>query len=282
MAQLFAQPLDGKKVAEAVFSKLVLDISLLPVVPKLALILVGEDPASQTYVKSKGKRSQELGILSETILLPATTTEAELLGHIDRLNKDKSVHGILIQLPLPAHINKYKVLTALNPLKDVDGLHVENIGLLTLGKPRFVPCTPAGVIEILSHYQIPMSGKHAVVLGRSEIVGKPMAQLLLMQDATVTTCHSKSVGISDIARTADILVVAIGKHHIVDEKWVKSGATVIDVGIHRVNGVIQGDVNFASVDKVAGHLTPVPGGVGPMTIAMLMRNVVTAAKLQLQ
>lgn len=272
--------LDGKKVAESIYSKIVLDVSLLPSIPKIAFIIVGEDPASQTYVKSKGKKCQDLGLRSETIALPATTTEADLIARIHALNKDKEVNGILVQLPIPGHMNKARVLREIDPQKDVDGLHLDNAGRLFQGEPRFVPCTPAGVMEILKFYQIPVEGKKAVVLGRSDIVGKPMAQLLQMQNATVTVCHSKTPNLKSETLQADILVAAIGKARLIKAEHVKEGAVVIDVGIHRVDGKIVGDVDFESVVGKASHVTPVPGGVGPMTIAMLMKNLLTAAHLQ--
>lgn len=275
-----AQILDGKKVAENIYSKIVLDVSLLPSIPKIAFIIVGEDPASQTYVKSKGKKCQDLGLRSDTIRLPETVTETELISCIHALNKDREVNGILVQLPLPKHLDKAKVLKEIDSLKDVDGLHVDNAGRLFQGEPRFVPCTPAGVIEILKFYQIPIEGKKAVVVGRSDIVGKPMAQLLLMQNATVTICHSKTPNLKEETRAADIVVAALGKPHFIKSDFVKEGAVVVDVGIHRVNGKIVGDVDFQSVLPKASYLTPVPGGVGQMTIAMLMKNLLLAAHLQ--
>jgi len=272
--------LDGKKVAEALYQKLLLDLSLLPVVPKLVVVLVGDDPASQTYVRSKGKKCQDLGLLSETILLPATTTEDELIQRVHALNKDKSVHGILIQLPLPAGVNKNRVLREIDPKKDVDGLHPENQGRLFQGDPRFLPCTPAGVIEILKFHSIPIEGAKATVIGRSEIVGKPVGQLLLMNNATVQMCHSKTRDLKRETSAADILIVAMGKPAFVQAEMVKEGAVVIDVGIHRIDGKLVGDVDFASVSPKASAITPVPGGVGPMTIAMLMKNLIHAASLQ--
>lgn len=269
--------LDGKKVAESLYSKILLDISLLPVVPKIVFVLVGEDPASQTYVRSKGKKCQDLGLQSETVVMPASTSENELLEKIQALNNDKGVHGILVQLPLPPQIHKNRVLRAIDPTKDVDGLHPENIGRLVAGDPRFVPCTPAGVLEILKFHNIPLEGAKVVVVGRSEIVGKPVAQLMLMQNATVTVCHSKTRELSKETAAADVLIVAMGKARFVKAEMVKPGATVIDVGIHRVDGALVGDVDYAPVAERAGAITPVPGGVGPMTIAMLMKNLVLAA-----
>jgi methylenetetrahydrofolate dehydrogenase (NADP+)/methenyltetrahydrofolate cyclohydrolase len=276
-----AQLLDGAKVAESIYEKIPLEISLLSYIPKLVVILVGEDPASQTYVKSKGKKCLDLGLRSETILLPATVSEAELVDKVRSLNRDKDCHGILVQLPLPAHIDKRRVLEEIDPLKDVDGLHSQSLGKLMQGEPSFVPCTPAGVMEILKFYGLPVAGKHAVVIGRSEIVGKPMAQLLLMADATVTICHSKTKALEAECARADILVVAIGRPKFVNASHVKPGAVVIDVGIHRTaEGKLCGDVDAESVREKAGHLTPVPGGVGRMTIAMLMKNLLVAATLQ--
>lgn len=272
--------LDGKKVAESLYSKILLDISLLPVVPKIVFILVGEDPASQTYVRSKGKKCQDLGLQSQTVLLPASTTEEDLLGRIQALNTDKGVHGILVQLPLPPHIHKNRVLRAIDPGKDVDGLHPENIGRLWANDPRFVPCTPAGILEILKFHSIPLEGAKVVVVGRSEIVGKPVAQLMLMQNATVTICHSKTRDLAKETAAADVLIVAMGRPKFVKADMVKPGATVIDVGIHRLDGVLVGDVDFSDVSERAGAITPVPGGVGPMTIAMLMKNLVLAATLR--
>ncbi len=272
--------LDGKKVAESLYQKLLLELSMLPVVPKIVFLLVGEDPASQTYVRSKGKKCQDMGLLSETQLLPVTVTEEELVGRIQALNKDKSVHGILVQLPLPAGINKQRVLREIDPRKDVDGLHPENQGRLFQGEPRFIPCTPAGIVEILRFYSIPIEGSKVTVVGRSEIVGKPAAQLMLMNNATVQICHSKTKDLARETSAADILIVAIGKPKFVTKEMVKEGATVIDVGIHRVDGKIVGDVDFENVSQRAGAITPVPGGVGPMTIAMLMKNVTQAASLR--
>ena len=274
------QILEGKPVAEAVYAKLKLELPNLPVVPKLVVLIVGEDSASQTYVRSKTKKCADLGFLGETIVFPGTVSQDELNSQIDKLNSDPSVHGILMQLPLPDSLSKPALLERLNPLKDVDGLHPENAGKLAQGSPRFVPCTPAGIVEILRYYSIPMSGKKVVVIGRSEIVGKPVAQLMLLEDATVTVCHSKTSGLMQETRQADILIVAAGRHSLVTKAHVKQGATVIDVGIHRLDGRLEGDVVFEDVAQVAAGVTPVPGGVGPMTIAMLMRNVVLAARLQ--
>ncbi len=272
--------LDGAVVAEAIYKNLALEISLLPVVPKVVFILVGEDPASQTYVRAKEKKCRELGFQGETLRLPKETSQEELLKTVVKFNKDPGVHGILVQLPLPDSIDRITILNSIAAEKDVDGLHPENMGRVCRGDARFKPCTPAGVIEILKHYQIPMKGKHAVVIGRSDIVGKPAALLLLAEDATVTVAHSKTPDLKAVSLRADILVVAMGKPKFITGDYVKPGATVIDVGIHRVEGKIVGDVDFESVAKVAGAVSPVPGGVGKMTIAMLMKNVVKAAARQ--
>jgi methylenetetrahydrofolate dehydrogenase (NADP+)/methenyltetrahydrofolate cyclohydrolase len=277
-----AQLLDGKKVAESIYSKLLLDASLLSVVPKLAVILVGNNPASQTYVRSKAKKAQSLGLRSETIIYPETVTQEELLNKIRELNSDKDTHGVLIQLPLPAHIRKEVLLDALDPKKDVDGLTAQNSGMLLSGRPQLVPCTPLGVIEMLRFYSISMDGAQVVVLGRSDIVGKPMSLMLLNENATVTMCHSKTKNIEAISRAADIVIAAIGKPKIVGPKWVREGTVVIDVGIHRVGDKLCGDVDYNAVEPLCKAISPVPGGVGPMTIAILMRNLVLAASLQSQ
>jgi methylenetetrahydrofolate dehydrogenase (NADP+)/methenyltetrahydrofolate cyclohydrolase len=224
----------------------------------------------------------ELGLRGETLVFPETLGEDELMGKILNLNRDKDVNGILVQLPLPKHMDKAKVLRSIDPLKDVDGLHPENAGLLLQGKPRFVPCTPAGILEMLNFYQIPVEGKRAVVIGRSEIVGRPMAQLLLNVNATVTVCHSKTVDLPEELKRAEIIIAALGKPGFVKEEMVSPGATVVDVGINRVDGKIVGDVDFEKVKLKAHAISPVPGGVGPMTIAMLMKNLVMAATAQSQ
>ncbi len=272
--------LDGNQVAAEVYKNLAFELSLLPFIPKVVFILVGDDPASQTYVRAKEKKCSELGFQGETLRLPAETKESELLKTVQRLNEDASVHGILVQLPLPAHIDKLKVLTAIAPTKDVDGLHPENIGRLCRGDARFKPCTPAGVIEMLKHFKIPMAGKNALVIGRSDIVGKPAALLLLAEDATVTLAHSKTRDLKAMAKAADILIVAMGKPKFVGADFVHEKSIVVDVGIHRVNDKLCGDVDFDTVAPLVQAISPVPGGVGKMTIAMLMKNVVTAARLQ--
>lgn len=272
--------LNGKVVSEEIYRKVLLDLSLLPFVPKLVVVLVGEDPGSQVYVKNKRKKCLDLGMRGETLELPASIGEEELVSVIRKLNADSEVNGILVQLPLPAGISKRRVLKEIDPLKDVDGLHPENVGLFFLGEPRFQPCTPSGVIEILKHYQVPLSGSRAVVIGRSEIVGRPMAQLLSMHDATVTVCHSRTRELAKETSRADILVVAMGKERFLKAEHVREGAVVIDVGMHRPPTGLCGDVDFEDVVGKCRAITPVPGGVGPMTIAMLMKNVLQAATFQ--
>jgi methylenetetrahydrofolate dehydrogenase (NADP+)/methenyltetrahydrofolate cyclohydrolase len=282
-----AQILDGKKVSQQVVEKLTHELQAIhasgALLPKLVVVLVGDDPASQVYVGKKAKMAQKIGMLSELITLPAQTSQAELLEIIQRLNNDATVHGILVQLPLPKHINTLEIITAVNPKKDVDGLHPLNLGLLMTGDPTACkPCTPAGVITILKDYNIPMTGKHAVVLGRSNIVGKPMGMLLLQENATVSYCHSKTADLQAITRQADILVAAVGVPNLVTADFIKPGATVVDVGINRLDGKLVGDVDFDSAATKAGYITPVPGGVGPMTIATLMSNTLDLYKRSLQ
>ena len=246
--------------------------------PGLAVVLVGDNSASQVYVRSKTKTAAELGMGSETITRPASITTKELLTLIRELNERPEIDGILVQLPLPAHIDSQRVLLAVAPEKDVDGFHPCNVGLLSTGRPGLRPCTPAGVIQILKRYEIPIAGSNAVVVGRSDIVGKPMSMLLLHENATVTVCHSRTRDLPAVCRTADILVAAIGRAAMITADYIKPGAVVIDVGVNRVDGKIVGDVEFATVSKIAGKITPNPGGVGPMTIAMLMQNTVRAAE----
>ncbi len=247
--------------------------------PCLAVILVGNDPASSIYVNNKKKACEYCNIKSLSYELPEETTEKELLDLIEKLNNDASVDGILVQLPLPKHIDEDKVIAAIDPLKDVDGFHVKNVGSLCIGKPVLVSCTPAGVIELLKRSDVEITGKRCVVIGRSNIVGKPMALLMLSENATVTICHSRTKDLEAVCKEADILIVAIGKPRFIDSKYVKDGAVVIDVGIHRdENNKICGDVNFDDVKDKVSKITPVPGGVGPMTIAMLMSNVITACE----
>lgn len=255
------------------------------ITPGLAVIIVGENPASQVYVRNKHKACTELGFYSEGVELPATTTREELLAEIQRLNNDEKIHGILVQLPLPKELQSYEseVLEAINPLKDVDGFHPVNVGRLVTGQKALVPCTPHGCLRMLELAEIPVEGANAVIIGRSNIVGKPMLHLLLGKNATVTICHSRTKNLAEITRQADILVAAVGKAGFVTADMVKPGAAVIDVGINRIAPKkLVGDVDFEAVKEVAGAITPVPGGVGLLTIAMLMQNTVEAARLQLE
>lgn len=243
----------------------------------LAVIQVGNDPASCVYVGNKKKACAYIGIKSLSYELPYETTEEELIALIEKLNNDDSVHGILVQLPVPEHINEKNIINAISPKKDVDGFHPASVGALSIGEKGFVSCTPAGIIQLLKRSDIEIAGKECVVIGRSNIVGKPMAMLLLRENGTVTICHSKTKNLKEVCKRADILVVAIGRPKMIDASYVKEGAVVIDVGIHRdENNKLCGDVDYASVEPVAGAITPVPGGVGPMTIAMLMNNCVEA------
>lgn len=277
-----AQIIDGKKIAAEVRAKIKEDVAGLAAkgnTPGLAAVLVGDNPASVIYVRNKRKACEEAGMYSEEHRLPEETPQTDLKKLIARLNFDPRIHGILIQLPLPKQINTDEILMEISPSKDVDGLHPYNVGLLTMGRPAFVPCTPAGVMEMLNHAGIPIEGRRAVVVGRSNLVGRPAALLLMHRHATITVCHSRTQNIAAICREADILVAAIGKANFVTGDMVKPGAAVIDVGINRLpDGKLVGDVDFSAAEKVAGHITPVPGGVGPMTIAMLLANTVTSAK----
>lgn len=272
--------MDGRAVAKAWKEKLAEQVAQkkrMGVTPHLAVVLVGENPASQVYVRNKENACHKAGIRSTVIRLDETCAQEELENVVRALNADDSVHGILVQLPLPGHLDEARVLALINPDKDVDGFHAMNSGRLMNGQPRFVPCTPLGVMKLLEAYDIPVEGKHAVVIGRSNIVGKPMAMLLLAQNATVTICHSRTQNLDEITRQADILVAAVGKPGFVKPTMVKPGAVVIDVGINRVDGKIVGDV-APEATEVAGFLTPVPGGVGQMTIAMLLANTLEAAQ----
>lgn len=274
-----AKIIDGKALAAQVKARCAVGAQGLARRPGLAVILVGDDPASRVYVSGKERDCAECGFLSFEHKLPADTTEQELLGLIDRLNGDGAVDGILVQLPLPAHLNEEKVLNAISPDKDVDCFHPVNVGKMVTGQPVFLPCTPAGVMEMLRAYEIPVAGRHCVVLGRSNIVGKPMATLLLAQSGTVTICHSKTPDLAAFTRQADILVSAVGRPGLVRADMVKEGAVVIDVAMNRnAEGKLCGDVDFTAVEKKASYITPVPGGVGPMTRAMLMENLLTAAR----
>ncbi|MCM1082587.1 MAG: bifunctional methylenetetrahydrofolate dehydrogenase/methenyltetrahydrofolate cyclohydrolase FolD [Clostridium sp.] len=275
-----AKIIDGKLISKQIKDELKSKVEKLKSEGKevcLAVIQVGSDPASTVYVGNKKKACEYIGIKSVAYELPEETTEEELLGIIDKLNKDDSVHGILVQLPVPKHINEEHIINAISPEKDVDGFHPASVGALSIGKKGFVSCTPAGIIQLLKRSGIEVEGKDCVVIGRSNIVGKPMAMLLLRENGTVTVCHSKTKNLKEVCKRADILVVAIGKPKMIDASYVKEGATVIDVGIHRnENGKLCGDVDYESASSVAGAITPVPGGVGPMTIAMLMNNCVEA------
>lgn len=281
-----ATRIDGNALAAKVRDRIAADVLALKargITPGLAVVLVGEDPASQVYVRNKVAACAKVGMHSVMHKLPASTTEAELLALIDALNRDATIHGILVQLPVPKHINEKKVLEAVAAGKDVDGFHAENVGALMIGEPRFVSCTPAGCMEMLKDIGLTdLRGKHAVVVGRSNIVGKPMAMLLLHANATVTICHSGTADLAAQCRQADILVAAVGKPRFITAGMVKPGAVVIDVGINRLpeseGGKLVGDVDFAAVNEVAGYLTPVPGGVGPMTITMLLDNTLKAAR----
>lgn len=281
-----AELIDGKKISQDLKDEVKAQVAELKangVEVTLAVILVGNDPASTVYVGNKKKACEYTGINSKSFELPEETTEEELLKLIKELNEDESVNGILVQLPLPKHIDEDKVIRAIDPDKDVDGFHPESVGRLSIGVPGFVSCTPAGVIELLKRSGTELDGANAVVVGRSNIVGKPMGILLLRENATVTICHSHTKNLKEICKNADVLVVAIGQPKFIDGSYIKEGATVIDVGIHRIDGTkkLCGDVDFESAEKVAGKITPVPGGVGPMTIAELMNNCLQSALMKM-
>ncbi len=270
-----AEIIDGKAISLAIKEECRDKVEKENLKRCLAVVLVGDDPASAVYVGNKKKACEFCGVKSVSHELPASTTEAELLNLVADLNMDDSIDGILVQLPLPSHIDEDKVIRAISPDKDVDGFHPENVGKLSIGQPGFLSCTPAGIIQLLKRSNVDMDGKNCVIIGRSNIVGKPMALLMLRENATVTVCHSHTKDLKEVCKRADILIVAIGKPKMIDASYVKDGAVVIDVGIHRQeNGKLCGDVDFGSVEPVASKITPVPGGVGPMTIAMLMKNVV--------
>lgn len=275
--------IDGRAIAEAMRAEIRAEAeavrALIGVSPRLAFVLVGDDPAARAYVTSKGKVAARLAIETEDHSLPGDVTQAELLGRIEALNRRPEVHGILVQVPLPGHLDKQEVLAAVDPRKDVDGFHPLNVGRLVQGGTPLPPCTPAGIMEMLRRSGVPFTGAEAVVVGRSDIVGKPVAIMLLHEHATVTICHSRTRDLAAVCRRADILVVAIGRARLVTAEFVKPGAAVIDVGNSYVDGKVVGDVDFESVAPIAGFLSPVPGGVGPMTITMLLRNTVTAARL---
>ena len=275
--------IDGKVISAAVKERVkegVAELKSRGITVGLAVIIVGDDPASKIYVANKKKSCEALGIISEEYALPASTTEEELLKLVDELNHKKSINGILCQLPLPSHLDEKLIINSILPEKDVDAFHPANVGRIMIGDFDFVPCTPAGIMEMLAYENINPEGKNCVVIGRSNIVGKPMAMLLLHKNGTVTVCHSRTRNLKEICNKADILVAAVGKAKFVTADMVKDGAVVIDVGMNRVDGKLYGDVDFEEVSKKASAITPVPGGVGPMTIAMLMQNTLTAAKKQ--
>lgn len=276
--------IDGKLVAQEVkakVSKKVKELQENGITPGLAVIIIGNNQASRIYVNNKKKACAEVSIYSKEYALPDTTSQKELIELISKLNNDDSINGILVQLPLPNHINEKAVIEAIDPLKDVDAFHEINVGKIMIGEYDLLPCTPAGIIELLNSQNIEIEGKHCVVVGRSNIVGKPMAMLLLHRNGTVTICHSKTKNLKEICKNADILIAAVGKAKFITSDMVKKGAVVIDVGMNKdENSKLCGDVDFDNVKKIASYITPVPGGVGPMTIAMLMKNTVTAASLQ--
>lgn len=280
-----AEIINGKIVSAKLRDEIARDVALYKAnvgkIVGLAVIVVGDDPASAVYVRNKHKACLEVGIESYQIEYPASISEGELLSKIDELNRDESVNGILVQLPLPGHINESAVINRIDPKKDVDAFHPENVGRIMIGDYSLLPCTPAGIMALLDHYNVEIAGKRCVVIGRSNIVGKPMALLLLERHGTVTVCHSRTRGINDICREADIIVVAVGRSEFLRGNMVKPGAVIIDVGINRdADGKLLGDVAFSEVSKLASMITPVPGGVGPMTITMLLRNTLTAARMQ--
>lgn len=278
-----AQIIDGKAIAKSIREEVAEEVKDLKakkgITPKLVVVLVGDDPASQIYVRNKERACAEIGMLSETRRIPADIKEERLIYLIKSLNEDKSIHGILVQLPLPDQLNEENILKEIMPQKDVDGISIENMGRLFKGaEPFFTACTPSGVMELLLSTGQEIKGKEAVVVGRSNIVGKPMAMLLLEKHATVTICHSRTIGLKEACKRADILVAAVGRKQLIKGDWIKAGATVIDVGMNRTEEGLFGDVDFNEAKEVAGYITPVPGGVGPMTIAMLMRNTLISAE----
>ena len=279
-----AKIIDGKVISAAVKEEVAREVAELKaqgITPGLAVIIVGDDPASRVYVNNKKKACEQLGMLSREYTMPAETTEEELLSLIKELNTDPEINGILCQLPLPSHLNEELVINTIIPEKDVDAFHPHNVGKIMIGNYDFLPCTPAGIMEMLKYENIDITGKECVVIGRSNIVGKPMSVLLLHKNGTVTVCHSRTKNLKEVCLRADILVAAVGRANFVTADMVKEGAVVIDVGINRLeNGKLCGDVNFAEVEPKASYITPVPGGVGPMTIATLMKNTLTAAKKQ--
>ena len=278
-----AEIIDGKHVSAVIRSNVAEEIAQFKaehgVTPGLAVVIVGENPASMVYVRNKKKACDQVGINSYEVALSADVSETELIAKVNELNADPKVHGILVQLPLPAHINEEAVINAIDPKKDVDAFHPSNVGKIMIGNYSFLPCTPAGIMDLLEYYKVDVSGKKCVVLGRSNIVGKPMAHLLLEKNGTVTVCHSRTANLKEETRAADVLVVAIGRPEFVGADMVKRGAVVIDVGINRTSeGKLVGDVDFNAVSEVASYITPVPGGIGPMTITTLLKNTLTAAK----
>lgn len=281
-----AKIISGKEISAKLKNSLkeqVTQLSNNGIKPVLAVIIVGEDPASKVYVRNKKKACEEVGIKSLEFAMPEQTTEPELLSLIDELNSQRDINGILVQLPLPSHLNEKNVIERINPLKDVDAFHTINVGKIMTGNFEFLPCTPAGIIHLLDASNIEISGKHCVIIGRSNIVGKPLAMLMLHRDATVTICHSKTQSLKEHCRTADILVAAVGRANFVTADMVKPGAVVVDVGINRcADGKLCGDVDFENVKNIASYITPVPGGVGPMTVAMLMQNTAIAARLRVK
>ncbi len=282
-----AKILDGKQLARELQTQLTDEVAEFKkqtgVTPCLTVVLVGENPASEVYVRNKRQACERVGIDGRLHRLPSDASQQELLAFIDELNRDPAVHGILVQLPLPAQMDSSATLDAVNPLKDVDAFHPDNLGRIVQGRPRFLPCTPYGIQQLLVRNGIEIAGKHVVVVGRSDIVGKPMANMLVQRgagaDATVTVCHSRSRNLAEITRLADILIVAIGQAQMIKAEMVREGAVVVDVGMNRVENGLVGDVDFAGVSQVASHITPVPGGVGPLTVTMLLKNTLTAARL---
>ena len=276
-----AKIIDGKAISAKVKEQVRAEIERDKIKAGLAVVIVGDDPASRVYVNNKKKACELCGIQSFEYALPAETSQKQLLELVDTLNNDRSVNGILVQLPLPRHLDEKAVIERISPLKDVDAFHETNVGKIMIGNYAFLPCTPAGCMELIHSTGVEVAGKECVVIGRSNIVGKPMAMLLLHENGTVTVCHSKTRDLAEVCRRADILVAAVGRPNFVTADMVKDGAVVIDVGINRLeNGKLCGDVKFDEVSEKAGYITPVPGGVGPMTIAMLMKNTLTAARIQ--
>ncbi len=279
---MVAKVIDGRKIAAEIRGRVIEEARTLweqhGIRPGLAAILIGRDPASEVYVGLKQKACEEAAFTFRKISLPESVSEKEVVKHIEKLNMDKSIHGMIVQLPLPPHLNENKIIAALSPEKDVDGLHPINMGRLLLGDEGITPCTPTGIITLLEREGVTLRGKHVVIVNRSKIVGRPLMAMMINRDATVTVCHSKTANLATHTKTADILIVAVGKPMFITENMVKDGAIVVDVGINRIEGRIVGDVDFEKVKEKASAITPVPGGVGPMTVAMLLRNVLEAAK----